>query len=805
MAQLRTTSRHGNSLFSAIEGLERRLFLDSTPFAIGNEIATVYDDARSVLYVAASAYSSATKLERYEVATRRTLDAFDLGFSPAAMDVSPDGKFLYGIPGYFSNGVGELYRVDLESGATRKTTFAAPDSGGGTDLVVAANGSVFFTDRPSSSAWSTDPVLRQFDPATGVVSNYGGGFDAAQIVGARYLLSLSRSADHGRLVLAYGYQGDRYLAVLDGQSLGTVSNVKGGYSTYAPTSVNKDATLFADRQAVVDASLNTVRSVSGLGNVIDAVAFDPERPRFYVRLRWWSTMESKITVFDTNTWQQVATLPSSYSEDFDNITPTADGTALLLTGNSGLRSVPLRTSPRVSVTSPYSRSNVPHTVSISMEDPGGAAAGWSGTLRFVSDDPAATLPPDMPVTLAPGEVLTFDATFPTPGKHVIDVLDVSNGAFGRAEIKVDDAGPTAQVSGGYAASEWDPGGPYRVYASIVDDFELDQATVDDPDVELVAIAPDGTAYPITYGFIDPPDPPGLMCSGDCQKRYDNWGFYPQSRGTYVVRMVPGSAADTLGNLAVGGEVGTLRVDSIGGGGGAVVGTEDLAAALADVAPRFGKRPAVTGSLVISNEGFVRGSGTSRVTVSLVPDADPPAAPRELRAWDQSLKLAPGKSRRFKLRLPVPQDLPEGSYRLVAHVAPIGGVSGVEPSDANNAASSEPFPLRPSANNAPPRVDATLSTAHASLSPPTPLTIAVRLHNAIDAGPSEGRYALSVVATPAPGGPDDSPDSAVGRTLGPIVRRLNLAPGASQDINLKVKLPKDLTPGTYLLTASVLPL
>jgi hypothetical protein len=369
------------------------------------------------------------------------------------------------------------------------------------------------------------------------------------------------------------------------------------------------------------------------------------------------------------------------------------------------------------------------------------------------------------------------------------VTDVNNGpdvmAYALGPTSVDLLAPTAAVAA--IAPVTTPGvQTLDVAVTYADNTAVDATTLGTGDVvvtgpggfrgvpALISVTPAGPAPQIvahyTLAMLRPFD------AGD--------------NGTWTVETVAGEVKDTAGNAIVAGAIGSFTVNVPLGDG------PDLAAgSLQGALPAFvvgGARQKLK-PLVFTLANTGNAPATGAVTVRLLASADNVADPGDavvVELPNRKLKLAPGKSKVFKLKPPAFPAVADGTYRLIA-VADAGGTLP-ERMESNNAASLA-TPVLISA----PFVDLGVSSPSLSgkLVPGKKATLLVTARNEGNQT-AKGVQRLTVRLTTDPANP-----AAVWRTTEATVK-LNLKPRASKLLRSKLTLPADLPPGSYFVVVEL---
>jgi len=156
----------------------------------------VFDHAGTFLYLA----TSTGYVERYNLSTNQLDIIANPGGSLNGIDIAPDDSFV--LVGQYDTGLTEglVEKVNLANGQVTNITFSRSSAEGGVwDIVIASNGSAFFTTDFNGSGWVP---LRQINLATNTVTArndmpnvFSGG--TTSIITER--TQVRRSADRTRL------------------------------------------------------------------------------------------------------------------------------------------------------------------------------------------------------------------------------------------------------------------------------------------------------------------------------------------------------------------------------------------------------------------------------------------------------------------------------------------------------------------------------------------------------------------------------------------------------------------------------
>lgn len=420
-----------------VEQLEDRL-TPSTLIPVRDHRDLVFDGKRDLLYI-----TTATGLvQRFDVARRELLTAWNVGTSLNGADITPDGAALYVAEnqGDLANRLGFLHKVDLATGAVTDLNFSLAGEIGAWDVLVGPGGKGLFT--------TYDQGFTTFVPLHGIDLSTDALFTRPDtgLVGSRTLLARSLDYQVGLVagITSGGEAFFRYDAAADGFS----PSVTAGGTTFP--AVSRDGSLFAFRMSfpnhVVSVLDRGFRNIQVLPDVDGGLAFDPLQDVLYVA----NPRTSQIIAYDTNTWRpkyrldigESITGPLLEASAFGNgeMTVSPDGRFLFLATASGVRLIDLPAAtgePAILNVSGFPsllRAGAPGSFTVTATDPAGnPAAGYTGTIHLRGSGPD-----DQILDAATGERLrgnkytfqpedqgarTFTAILSVPGTHALTARD----------------------------------------------------------------------------------------------------------------------------------------------------------------------------------------------------------------------------------------------------------------------------------------------------------------------------------------------------------------------------------------------
>ena len=388
-----------------------------------------------------------------------------------------------------------------------------------------------------------------------------------------------------------------------------------------------------------------------------------------------------------------------------------------------------------------------------------------------------------------GNLLLFGLEFDPASELVPGVADANNGpdviAYSLGAASIDLSAPTAAVAA--IAPVTTPG---------VTTLDIDVTYADNTAVDATTLGTGDVVVTGPGGFRGVPAFTGATPAGSAPQVVAHYrlslprAFDAGDNGTWTIETAAGEVKDTAGNAAAAAAIGTFAVNVPLGDG------PDLAAgALQGAVPASlvgGARQKLKPLLfTLTNTGNAPAAGTVTVRLLASADAVPDAADAVvLQLPNKKLKLAPGKSKVFKLKPPAIPPVADGDYRLIA-VADDGGTLP-ERMESNNAALLA-MPVRIAA----PFVDLAVASPSLSgrLAPGKKATLLLTARNEGNQA-ARGVQRVTVRLTA-----DPNNSAAASRTLETSLK-LNLKPGASKLLRAKLTLPADLPPGGYFVVVEL---
>ena len=264
---------------------------------------------------------------------------------------------------------------------------------------------------------------------------------------------------------------------------------------------------------------------------------------------------------------------------------------------------------------------------------------------------------------------------------------------------------------------------------------------------------------------------------------------PDDNGTYSVAVLPGGVADTAGNAALPAGAGSFTLTLSGGTAGAGV---DLVPTVTLVAPPAVAAGAGTGKVTVkvANTGTAASAGPVRVTLYASADATLDPGDANLLTVTKNLKVKGKGSKNVNARVVFPASLPNNTYFVLAAIDEPNTVA--EENDFNNVAAStnsvviaEPFVDLTGSFPKSPAIQLTRGQS-------VPLSLLLQNSGNVAAG---GNVALNIVISA-----DGQPDAA-DAVLAAVTRKVNLKPGASKALKLKLKIPAAQGHGTFRIIAT----
>jgi hypothetical protein len=305
-----------------------------------NRVDMVEDTVNDTLYIS----STDGKLLRYSLKDHSMLTPINLGGCPYGIDISPDEKniVIANETANYSNATSNLNVLNIASGAVQTFTFSIDKSSyeGGTASVAFATNDTFLVTS-NGATWNP---MRKVNFVTGTSSVIG-------IVSASgFVTELSASADHSVIGIAeqciMPYGPERY-RVSDGNWLSGTA-LSGGITAIA---ANRNGQQYMVTQQMVtyicDNNLNFVKQIHGTysDEHVLGIVYSPTSDVGYISWVNSDGTHSEIQAFDTNSWNQIATVdaaPHFTLSRWDNsyrsgrLRMSSDGSLLFATVNGGV-------------------------------------------------------------------------------------------------------------------------------------------------------------------------------------------------------------------------------------------------------------------------------------------------------------------------------------------------------------------------------------------------------------------------------------------------------------------------------------
>jgi Ca2+-binding RTX toxin-like protein len=250
----------------------------------------VYDVSRDILFIA----TNTGKVERYDVATQQLLQTWNVGTDLGAIDITPDGAFLYATELTEIMDESIVYKIGADSGLVTTLSIPTPGSQSGFfDVAVAGNGKALVTGRFSGSG---SVAIQELDTTTDMFTT---GMTVQQDT------RVSRSANYATLFFTQANISSGPVNIYDSAS-GTFTI---GFSTFtsvgdAHTAVSPDGTQIAieDNSYIGLSILNTALDTEAiLPPIRGGVAYDPTGRVFVAG----DSANDQLVGFDTTTFEEV--------------------------------------------------------------------------------------------------------------------------------------------------------------------------------------------------------------------------------------------------------------------------------------------------------------------------------------------------------------------------------------------------------------------------------------------------------------------------------------------------------------------
>jgi len=770
----------------------------------------LYDEPRHVLLMPALD----GLIHRFDLRTNQLLESWTVASDVTHLgggDISPDGEFLYTGERTASpegpDGV-SLFKIRLSDGEVVRRYTYTPAEGeeiGMTTLVAVPQG-VFFTTRPvppPGSVYGPQPItgdypqswrnewieyapVRRLDPDTGVVSRFTdipGADGTDRLKGG----SVFRSGD--RSLIAFTDNSSLLVAYEPATGRQRVSNI----SFAGDLAINDDGSRIASSGFELrDRDLNLVKDLQEYGRV---VAFDSARDLLFIHSSGGIT---RMAALDARTGPKVFSFPAAAAL-FEGPSTGAVAPSLVIGdqlfsavgsrdyGESAVYRYPLVSSPTVTAgtSEPFATgTTVPLTVTMRTPE-GEVDADYRGTVDLTAPDSFVEgLPLQYQFTAADAGVHTFDLRFPTPGVQRVTGADAATGFGGTFTFQVDGAGPVAVVT----VSSPEPGAASLEFTvDYEDESPWTRSTFGDDD--LVVTAPDGsTTLPVRQLF----NPLG---SNDVRhtERYivdapgGTWDA--ADNGLYTIKLAPGAVTDAFGHAATGQP--TPFTFHVPGDAPNLVTT-------AVAVKRWPRRGVVAGTVVdatvtLRNDGASATGPAFELDVVASSDLRPDDADAVLgKVSVPAGALAVGTSRQLRVKLRVPSLPHWGSFHVLAQA---DAADALREADETDNVAVGPLVDLPGEES-----DVTLSLGS---QPPAAVPrggvvgARILLRNR---GPARLR-GFAMIQLLDLQGQDVARD---GGGAARITRPVKLQPGGSKAAALRLKVPRGLAAGDYLLSMAYLP-
>lgn len=326
----------------------------------GNVTALAQDPTRDVVYMA----TSTGYVFAWNETTRSFVSTINVGAPLSSIDVSSDGKSLVvgesstsgGTYPYF--GTSAIDVISLGTSAIQHLPLTLTSyEGGVTSVAFTGTDDILFTTLFEGSGWTPFHFAAAGSSSLGSATVNG----LSSVTGGTYLIA---SEDHRYVLVMEDNISDGPLHVYDTQA----GKVTASTDLYALGSsgfnsgkgdINDSAGLVVDDTYnniyVFNTSLSLVKDLSSLqqaGKIV-GVHFDLGGHQLLL----WDSSASQIVVYDTQTWQQVGTVPvtahvgSTYNGDSTGLMSlSADGRYLTLDTGNGFESIDLKAALSLHIT-----------------------------------------------------------------------------------------------------------------------------------------------------------------------------------------------------------------------------------------------------------------------------------------------------------------------------------------------------------------------------------------------------------------------------------------------------------------------
>lgn len=284
---------------------------------VANRVDHVYDPTRNLLYITATDGT----IQRWSVASKTLLSPYTVGVNLSGIDITPDGAFAYAGESVAGVTDGFVRKVNLNDGT--RTNISYPIGGGETGVVavrMASNGKVLFT---TNFAGSGDVPLHIIDVATDTVTSPRNVTQSTGIASGpdRSLLFFQEGNISSGPIFTYTAATNTFANDKDTSS----------YVGSEPAAVNRNGTLIAFKNSLLNPALNTVDIVPGS---IGGYQFDPFRDILYVA----DTATDSVRAYNSSTLSFLGQISIGQDITGDNrMSISSDTKYLFVTTSTGVR------------------------------------------------------------------------------------------------------------------------------------------------------------------------------------------------------------------------------------------------------------------------------------------------------------------------------------------------------------------------------------------------------------------------------------------------------------------------------------
>ncbi|MEM7555851.1 MAG: Ig-like domain-containing protein [Cyanobacteria bacterium P01_A01_bin.84] len=244
--------------------------------------------------------TSGGNIERYDIAQRQSLPAFDVGSSLNGGDITTDGNFLYVAEEQRGATQGFIRKVNTSDGTVTNIRYNLErNEGGAWDVKIASNGKALVTTDFEGSGWTPLRELKLSDDTLSQPTNAAGSSGNE----VRQNTDIARSTNRNLLFLTEANISSGPIFTYDALTDTYPSQSNTNTFLGKGSAVNKDGSLVAlqlgSSISILDKGL---QSVENLSNLNGGFAFDPVKDLFYAA----NSSTDELITYDSKTWKELS-------------------------------------------------------------------------------------------------------------------------------------------------------------------------------------------------------------------------------------------------------------------------------------------------------------------------------------------------------------------------------------------------------------------------------------------------------------------------------------------------------------------